>query len=77
MKNVKDLSNDQIFNWLKKTSASCSSYARKNSIGSQRSYDLIDRYNELREEAKERSIWRDYCDSIGFDYNHDACDFWA
>lgn len=41
------------------------------------SLTLIDSYHELVEEAKERGIWADWCDSVGVASSHDGHDFFA
>ncbi len=41
------------------------------------SMTLIDSYHELADEAKERGIWEDWCDSVGSDPHHNGHDFFA
>lgn len=41
------------------------------------SLTLIDSYDELAEEAKERGIWEGWCDSVGSDPHHNGHDFFA
>jgi hypothetical protein len=47
----------------------------------QRSMDLIDRYNGLRNQKMDSQAsfdeWVLYCQANGFDYRHDAGDFFA
>lgn len=63
---------------LNKTKTSLSNHvARGNQVENQRSYDLIDRYTDLKEQASQEGVWTQYCDDVGFDKSHDAYDFFA
>lgn len=63
---------------LEKTRKSLSNYvARGGRNTSQRGYDLIDRYNDLRDMAIRDGLWKDYCDEHNFSIFHDAIDFFA
>jgi hypothetical protein len=51
--------------------------ARGNRTGGQRSWELIDRYNETKALMIESGQWADWCESQNFCPSHDAYDFFA
>lgn len=63
---------------MEKTFRSLSNHiARGNRINQQRSYDLIDRYEALKERMKEEGLWDSWCLSHSFSTDHDAYDNFA
>ena len=48
-----------------------------NGINQQRSYDLIDRYTELKEVAIKEGVWESWCNERSYTPEHDAYDNWA
>ncbi len=79
------MTNEQIAAKLKKTAASLSAHvARGNTTNGQRSLDLIDRYEELRDlcngmrgTVEKMKVWDDHCAAHGFDSRHTGYDFFA
>jgi len=71
MKNPAEMTDDQLVRWLKKTVKSLS---KSDTAGDDRRYALVDRYTELTDEAKERDLWKKYCDETHASINHDAYD---
>ena len=65
---------------LHKTLKSISAHvARGGSHTSQRGFELIDRYNDLKDELndKNQTAWHAYCREVGADPSHDAYDLFA
>jgi hypothetical protein len=79
MKKVEEMSTEQIISWLNKTRKSIHTYNTKSSGSSttQRAFELIDRFTELKEAAEEKGIWIDYCTTTGIYYKSDAYDLFA
>jgi len=74
MKNPKEMSDVQLLKWLKKTAKSL---GNAYNASDDRRYSLIDRYEDLMEEAKERDIWRKYCKENNCSVYHDGYDCMA
>ena len=78
MKSPTRMSNDQIYHWAKKTRNSV--YAFMNNGGKSnttRGYNLIDRYESLKEEMINRHFWDEYCAMNCDDPSHNAFDLFA
>ena len=85
MKDVKDMTQIELLNWLRKTKisfdnayerAGYEAYRKDGSIKWNIS-DLIYRYEELRIESKERNggkIWNFFCNENSYSTKHDAFD---
>ena len=43
-------------------------------INNARTQDLVDRFNELRDQAIEQGIWREWCAENGWAFESDAYD---
>lgn len=71
MKNCVDMTNDKICFWLDKTGKSLGNAVNSSE---QRKFDLIDRYEELKEEALKRNIWHSWCEKNCWSPSHDAYD---
>lgn len=76
MKNPKEMTDEKIFFWLIKTTESAVK-ASYNGGSQSRKYDLVDRFEELKEEACNRGIWEDYCEKVDADPLHDGWDLMA
>ena len=79
---VECLTNEQVTSWLLKTRKSIEIFVNTGSglINSQRAYDLIDRYSQLKREAinrKDGVVWRNYCNETKQACSHDAYDCFA
>lgn len=78
MKNPEDMTNLQILKWLDKTYKSISNRPVSCLPSSMRGETLVDRYEELRDQALVRDdLWSTWCNYSGSDYNHDAYDLFA
>lgn len=78
MKNPIQMSNDQIWHWAKKTRNSIYQFASNGGrSNSARGYDLVDRYESLKEEMENRKFWNEYCSMDGADPSHNAFDLFA
>jgi hypothetical protein len=78
MKNTAEMTDKQIVHWLKKTRNSIHSHKRRSPlVNNHIAYKLVDRYEELRQEAQERGIWKGFCKSEGSCDTHDAYDLFA
>lgn len=74
MKTLQKMSDTDITRWLDKTANSLVSYAAKGGYpNAGRGQSLRDRFNELKQEAIYRGIWKKWCDSRS--YSHEADDF--
>ena len=65
---------------LHKTNASLTAYVQRGgTMRSRVGYKLLDRYEDHRTQLikKDSGAWEAYCDSYGYDYRHDAYDFFA
>lgn len=70
---------------LVKTRASVYAHIERGAQGitSQRSQELVDRYNDLKESLLDRrgsdrwTAWQNYCDAHGSDFSHDGYDLFA
>jgi len=65
---------------LIKTDNSIRAHVRRgNTINGQRSIELLDRYQEIREVLRDKHFkaWKDFCDKNHADYSHDGYDLFA
>lgn len=78
MKNPIRMSDQQLTDWTNKTRNSISTFAnaggRSNSL---RGFDLVDRYELLKEELMNRNQWEGFCVQDGADPSHNAFDLFA
>jgi len=78
MKNPIQMSNDQVYHWAKKTRNSIYTFVNSGGLSnSRRGYDLVDRYELLKEEMQNRHFWDEYCSMDGADTSHTAFDLFA
>ena len=83
MKYPAQMTDKQIKDWLNKTKISINNFIwRGGTMNSDRGYDLLDRYGELMDEAKERNdrginLWKEYCASHVISFDHDQYDMFA
>ena len=51
--------------------------SRGGTMQSKRGYELLDRYNDLRQIAHGQNVWAGYCEAHQYDISHDGYDFFA
>lgn len=51
--------------------------ARNVGINTRTAHTLIDKYEELKQQAEEMGVWEVFTKKRGLDKNHTARDFWA
>ena len=74
------MNSEKIVAKLIKTQKSINAHVmRGNQITGQRSLELLDRYQDLREELRTQDIkaWKAFCDTTHADYQHDCYDLFA
>ena len=74
MKNPSEMNNERLTHWMNKTSNSLNTEANRYNRRQAICVDLVDRYEELMEEMKERKLWDSWCESKGFCPTHDGWD---
>ena len=74
MKNPNIMSNKQLINWLNKTAKSMAKAWKSSNY---RKIDLVDRFEELSNEAKIRKVWTIWCDDNNCSKDADGWDFFA
>ena len=79
MKNPETMTDQQLTSWLNKTYQSISNRPVSCSHASMRGETLLDRYEELRYEATQRTsdVWFEFCQSNGSCPTHDGYDLFA
>jgi hypothetical protein len=75
MKQLSSMTNAQVIHWLNKTKNSINSGGYN--VALNRKYELVDRYDDLREEAISRAIWWPYCESTHACPSHKGWDLYA
>ncbi len=76
MKNPQEMNNTKLIEWLSKTANSLSNASGANAAP-YRKETLVDRFEELSDEAKERKIWEKWCDGRFCSVDHDGWDYFA
>lgn len=74
MKNPNSMTTEKIVQWLGKTSISMSNAWNADQF---RKCDLVDRFEELKEEAVERGFWVKWCNENFVSTEADGWDFFA
>lgn len=78
MKNPSEMTKLQVLKWLEKTAKSISNRPASCTLNSARGQDLVDRYEELRDEAMVRGdLWKVWCKYDNSDTSHDGYDRFA
>lgn len=72
------MTNEQLFKKLARKRTTLSNHSGRGYTNcAYSSLTLIDSYHELADEAKQRGIWEDWCDSHGYVVDHDGDDLFA
>lgn len=71
------LTEERLFHWMNKTSDSITVEANRRDRRRARVEELVDRYEELMQEMKDRGHWEDWCEEKGFCPTHDGWDCFA
>lgn len=71
-------SSDKLQSKLEKTMKSIDSHvARGGQIHHARALELVDRYNDLKDKAKETDAWEKHCSKHDLDTSHKGHDFYS
>lgn len=63
---------------LHKTAKTLSNHiARGNRLNNRRSFVLVDRFNDLKDKARDEDVWEVFCSETGSCPTHDAYDYFA